>query len=53
MDFVGLPFRPRYPLVSNMPGGDTLKREDEEAHYGGHAEDGADEVRAFGWRLDP
>jgi hypothetical protein len=46
-DFVGLLYRPRYLLVSNMPGGDTLKRDDEEVHYSAHAEDGADEVRTF------
>jgi len=47
MDFFSLPYRRRYPLVGNMPGGDTHKREDEEAHYSAHVEDGADEVRAF------
>ena len=47
MEFLSLPYRPRYPLVINMPGGDTHKRDDEEAHYGTHAEDGADEVSAF------
>ena len=48
MEFFGLPYRPRYPVVSNMPDGDTLKHEDEEAHFvSHHVEDGADEVRAF------
>jgi len=46
MEFPGLPCRPRYPLVSTMPDSDTLKREEEEARYNAHAEDGADEVRA-------
>jgi len=47
MESFGLPYRPRYPPVSNMPDGDALKREAEDTHYGAHAEDGADEVRAF------